>query len=299
MSLSLPAKTAPPTPQNIRALEAGLTSVIAGHPQSIQPWTFYEELDQYLGPWGTDGYPIGYGKFYCIAFNTNQKLAGNPQTADWVRRTTITLQEPLRDFVVTRFRTGTLAKLTESALRAYAFSVHPRAYDQGGLAMVTLVAPELIPVIVSIPSAEFKPSSDNFGPTIKQVLATVRLVAPALAGNSLAAMAGPAHTGLFRHAVERDSERMLYEQALGRNLSYLKLSIQKGNADDINTLNAITRRLNATEFPDQGFARLAREVISEANERKHYVARIYRSVLQVRPSFREQLDALEPGWSDW
>jgi len=52
MPLSLPIKTAPPNPTNIRVLEDGLTSVIAGHPQSIQPWTFYEELDQYLGPWG-------------------------------------------------------------------------------------------------------------------------------------------------------------------------------------------------------------------------------------------------------
>jgi hypothetical protein len=46
MSLSLPSKTAKPTPENVRTLEAALTSAIAGHPQSIEPWTFYEELDQ-------------------------------------------------------------------------------------------------------------------------------------------------------------------------------------------------------------------------------------------------------------
>ena len=167
MSLSLPAKTAKPTAENIRALEAGLTSVISGHPQSIEPWTFYEELDQYLGPWGNKGYPIAYGKFYCIAFNTNEKLMANAQTADWVHKTTIALQEPLRDFVVARFRNGTLPKLAESELRQYAFQVHPTAYDSGGLAMVTLVAPELIEVIVTIPLAEFDPRSANFGPTVK------------------------------------------------------------------------------------------------------------------------------------
>jgi hypothetical protein len=59
MSLSLPTKTARPTSENLKLLQAGLTSVISGHPQSIQPWTFYEELDQYLGPWGNKGYPIG------------------------------------------------------------------------------------------------------------------------------------------------------------------------------------------------------------------------------------------------
>jgi hypothetical protein len=74
MSLSLPTKIARPTPENLKLLQAGLTSVISGHPQSIQPWTFYEELDQYLGPWGNQGYPIAYGNFYCVAFNSNEKL---------------------------------------------------------------------------------------------------------------------------------------------------------------------------------------------------------------------------------
>jgi hypothetical protein len=299
MSLSLPAKNIRPTPQNVSALEAGLTSAVAGHPQSIEPWTFYEELDQYLGPWGNKGYPIAYGKFYCIAFNTNQKLMANAQTAEWVRRTTIKLQEPLRDFVVARFRTGTLPKLTESELRQYAFSVHPTAYDSGGLAMVTLVAPELLPVIGTIPAAEFDPRSDNFAPTVKQVFATLRLIAPSIVGNSLGALAGPAHTGVLRRAVQMDQNRMLREQALVKNLNYLRLSIKRGGADDMNALNAITERLNATEFPDQGFASLARQIINEANERKRYVAQTYRALLKSRPEFREQLDAAEPGWSKW
>jgi hypothetical protein len=58
-------------------------------------------------------------------------------------------------------------------------------------------------------------------------------------------------------------------------------------------LNAITERLNATEFPDQGFASLARQIIYEANERKRYVAQTYRALLKSRPEFREQLDAAE------
>ena len=71
-------------------------------PQSIEPWTFYEEVDNFLGPWGNSGYPIGYGKYYCVAFNSNEKLRANPQTADWIRRTTIVLQEALRDFIMIR-----------------------------------------------------------------------------------------------------------------------------------------------------------------------------------------------------
>lgn len=96
MPLTLPPKNAPATPQNVSALRQGLTSVIAGHPGAIEPWTFYEELNAYLGPWGMQGYPIAYGKVYCMAFNGNEELARNPQTREWVRKTTVALQEPLR-----------------------------------------------------------------------------------------------------------------------------------------------------------------------------------------------------------
>jgi len=32
-------------------------------------------------------YPIAYGKYYCFAFNKNDKLSRNPQTSEWVRKT--------------------------------------------------------------------------------------------------------------------------------------------------------------------------------------------------------------------
>ena len=104
---------------------------------------------------------------------------------------------------------------------------------------------------------------------------------------------------MFRRAVQMDQDRMLREQALVRHLNYLRLSIKRGDADNMNALNAITDRLNATGLPDQGFASLARQIICEANERKRYVAQTYRALLKSRPEFREQLDASEPGWSKW
>jgi len=107
MPLKLPSKNAAATRENVKELEDGLTSVVAGHPGSINPWTFYEEIDTHLGPWGSKGYPIGYGKFYCQLFSENEKLRQNPQTADWVRRTTVALQEPLRDYIVLRFKQQT------------------------------------------------------------------------------------------------------------------------------------------------------------------------------------------------
>ena len=59
MNLKLPAKDAAPTPENLKTLHEGLTSVIVGHAGSIDMWTFYEEIENYLGPWGDNGYPIG------------------------------------------------------------------------------------------------------------------------------------------------------------------------------------------------------------------------------------------------
>lgn len=80
------------------------------------------------------------GKFYNIAFSNNEHLDDDPQARDWVWRTTILLQEMLRDYVVGRIRDCTLPTLTEAELRQTAFDSHPQAYDHGGLARLMLVA---------------------------------------------------------------------------------------------------------------------------------------------------------------
>jgi hypothetical protein len=69
-----PKKESEPTPENIQKLEQWLTSIIAGHPGANYTYTFYEEIDRYLGPWGKDGYPIAYGKRYNILFTTDNRL---------------------------------------------------------------------------------------------------------------------------------------------------------------------------------------------------------------------------------
>lgn len=236
LNVNLPPKAASATQQNIRLLDLGLTSTIWGHPQATLPWSFYELIDNYLGPWGTKGYPIAYGKFYCQLFNDNEKLAHDPQGKEWVRNTTIALQEPLRDLIVSRFRAGTLPKLTEAELRSEAFRAHPRAYTKGGLTLVTMLAPELIPVIVSIPGAEFDPRSPNFGASVKQVYYTIKMVAPEMAGMTLAGAAGPAHTGLFRIAADRDMNNFLRLGNMSRSLGDLQMTIRSGRADDFNAL---------------------------------------------------------------
>ena len=142
---------------------------MVGQPDAASSYAFYEELDRWLGPWGESGYPIGYGKHYSLAFTTNRHLMRNPTARRWVWKTARLLQEALLDFVLGRMAAGTLEALTEPELRAAAFASHPRAYDRAGLAMVALVAPELIPVIATIPLAELDPRSDNFTLSVQQV----------------------------------------------------------------------------------------------------------------------------------
>lgn len=298
MNLKLPPKSAVATQENIKALTDGLTSVIAGHPGAIQMWTFYEVLDEYLGPWREQGYPIGYGKYYCIAFNGNEKLARNPQTKEWVRATTVTLQEQLRDFVVTRFRAGRLAQVSEAELRAFAFSTHPKAYVQGGLTMVALVAPEMIPTIASIPAAQFNPASENFGATIREVFATLEIVLPQAAGTLIAA-AMPVHSGLLRTAVLRSQQNMLQDLAFDRWIGDARRQIDSGRLDRIASLNQLTAKLNATQFKDQGFASAARQVIEAADNRKRKVARYYRDQIQKNPRLATSIDKLDPEWRRW
>lgn len=165
--------------------------------------------------------------------------------------------------------------------------------------MVVLVAPEMLPVIVSIPGAEFNPGSANFGATVSQVGGTLGMVAPQVAGNTLAGLAGPAHTGLFGIAADRDRRAMFEAQNIGRALGALLETVMSGRADNVVLLDTIAARLNATEFPDQGFARMAREVIEATVARKHAIARSYRQILAVRPALRPQLDAANPGWQNF
>jgi hypothetical protein len=272
MGVKLPAKDGPITEAKVMELEGGLTSMIVGH-----PWTFYEVLDEYLGPWGPKGYPIGYGKKYCVLFSENEKLRRHATARKWVWKTTIVLQEALRDFVVAQFRQGKLAALTEPQLRQYAFDTHPIAYTKGGLTLVIIVAPELIGEIVSIPSSEFVPMSPNFSRSLRQVFSTSGIVIPELVGISLAGLAGPAHTGLFARAARRDMAKFSQEINLNNSLGHLKDSIGNGHLDDVFVLDEVIDRLNGTEFPDEGFARFAREIIDSAKSRKCVLFSQYKS----------------------
>jgi hypothetical protein len=93
--------------------------------------------------------------------------------------------------------------------------------------MVVLTAPELIPIIVSIPGKEFCPTSENFSPTVRQSFEAAGLAGPRMAGTLLAA-AMPAHSQLFKRASAMDAAEMMRERNLGRWLGELKDGVNPG-----------------------------------------------------------------------
>lgn len=302
MPLTLPPKNSVRSDNlSVKQVADQLTSVIAGHPQATQPYTFYETIDGWLGPWGVDGYPIGYGRFYCIAFNSNAKLMANSATREWVRSTTIFLQQALLNYITGRQRLGTLGKITEPELRDAAFASHAKAYTDGGLAMVACTAPELLPIIGLIPSREFKYSLLDLviygqlawvtNPTLRQVLETIIRVSAKLPGYVLPALAGPAHTGLFRIAMARDAEALQTELRLGRKLHELQQAIFQGKLDDIQTLTILIANLNAKQFPDDNIAAFARLVVSSAEARRGALRQYYRNLLPSSPKIQKEFDA--------
>lgn len=171
-----PNKYAEPSAENVARLAAWLDAITAYGPHTEgRPWTFYEELESYLGPSGPDGYLLEYGKKYCRLFYDNRRLRKSAVARRWVRRTLLLLQHELKRFVLSRFLSCQLATLTLDELKQAAFASHPQAYSWGGLTTVGLRSPGLVLEIALIPGAEFNPRSRNFGATIRQVGITLRI----------------------------------------------------------------------------------------------------------------------------
>jgi hypothetical protein len=210
----------------------------------------------------------------------------------------IRLQEILRDYLVNVYTQGKLASLSEAELRKCAFASHARAYDEGGLSLVVLLAPELIPVVATIPAREFNPGGENFGPTVKQLLHSLGLVAHRTSALTVAA-AIPAHSRFFRRARQSDQRAFTQQIQLNRHLVNMRKLIASGRLNRVCWLQQITDRLDAIEFPDWQMAKAARKIVQLANGRKKEVAKRYRDQLREHPEFRPDYDRLDPGWSKW
>lgn len=152
----------------------------------------------------------------------------------------------------------------------------------------------MIPIITTIPYREFSPTSKNFSATIKQVFITLGRVSPELVGNSLAVLAGPAHTGILRQTVLQDQQSVLSEIALSRELASINTAINRGELDYIPMLDLVIGKLNVREFPDQGCGRAAREVIQAAEARRKQVVEDTSRLLDESPEVRARVEAVFP-----
>jgi len=298
-----PGKDWKPTPENIHMLEIALTSIMAGHAGATETYTYYEILNEYLG-WDDKSYPIAYGKYYNLLFTQNSALKADATASDWVWRTTILLQQGLTDFVLDRFRAGTLASLTEPVLRKVAFDSHPRVYTQAGLAKVLLLAPQLLPFIAAIPYKEYSPVNgdwelnQNLTPTVKQVFIAAGMTGVVTLEVGIAAMM-PAHSGFLRNAAAVDQRNLSREMSQGRELQIIRNALPTGACDNMVWLNKITDQLNRNQYADQRFAHAAQEVVELVNARKRRLASYYRTKLNERPELRPHLDRTQPGWDRW
>lgn len=272
----LPPLDAPPTPDPLRQAYEALTDVIAGHPGAATPCAFYAVVDDWVGPWGEDGYPIGFGLRYCRIFNADPRLRADPVTRKWVEDVTVLLQEELRDFLMRRFQAGTLPELTEAELREAAFDSHSRAYTRGGLLMVALRSPELIPVILTLPAAEYDPLDPDFLPTVKEVLDTLEELV----------------------AMTPETLALDGEARLTRLLTRLRERLDRGELNNLRWLDRLTGLLQRDVFQGRSAAlqQLAAEVAALAERRKQDVARAHRRQTRILGALRDHFEHLMPGW---
>jgi len=291
-------KDAPPTKANADRLHGELTSLIPGHVNNKEPWTFYDEIDAFLGPWGEKGYPLAYGKYYCKLFNGDPNLHANLVARQWVEQTTIKLQEALRDGIVYAFAHGKLPKMTEAEFRAFAFDTHPQVYQRAGLIKIIESAPYLLPVIIAIPGKEFIPFySDNFMATIIQALDT----AERMTGDVTAGIM-PVHSGKLMMANEQSGmNRLLAIDRRNREyeatLSQVRAALASGRLDRIATLEQVAGKLRETAFEDAYWLGIAKSIMSEIQAREHAIAERYRAMSKGHPEVGLQIQKFDPTWA--
>jgi hypothetical protein len=264
-------------------MEEGLGSIRAYHPRSIETFTFYEVYDQWLGPWGESGYPLGYGKYYNVQFTSNQPLMHNPNTRQWVERTTVCLQNALIALAVARYQEGTLAAITEQEVREAAFNSHVSCYVRSGLSLVLMTDPLMIAIIGMIPIREFVPFSGNAAASWSQAIQSL-VRAPTLSLGYSAATLMPAHSGILGRAVRMDAQRRIDMLTFSQRLGRLRSDIEQGRLDHLPWLDQIIRELDRMYLPASGDLRFAREVLDAALARRRHVIQRYRNASQHAPT---------------
>ena len=188
------------------------------------------------------------------------------------------------------------SKTLSRNLKEAAFKSHSKAYVSGGLTILALISHNFMFNIGNIPRSEFSPLAHNFKASVKQVFDTVEKVIPEAAGVTLTTLAGPGHTRSLQHAHRKDMNAVWGHKQVLDSLNRLKGDIQRRKLDAPPILNEIIKRLNARKFRDMGTARLAREVIQAAEDRKRTLSNKYRLEVTKDPSLRLFYNQCLIGW---
>jgi hypothetical protein len=198
----------------------------------------------------------------------------------------VNLQVALRNFILRRFREGSLGRLSESEFRQVAFDSHPAAYTEGGLIMVTLLSTQLLPHIAGIPKAEFSPLSGGFVPSMVQVFDTTALIVPEALGLLYATAAGSAHSGVLTNAASVDLQNLQNAVQLGQLLDAVKRYVQSGRMDHVGLLDQLMAGLARPAWPNGQLAQLARDLVQTIENRRATVMLRYHRESTLDPAMR-------------
>lgn len=290
-----PRKSAPATSENIHALEAWLDSITAfGVNTDGRPWVFYEELDAYLGPWGTSEYLIAYGKKYCRLFYEDRALMHSPAGRRWVIRTLQLLQNVIKDFVLERFRKGTLASLTPGQLKDVAFKSHAAAYTEGGLLMVCILSPLLIIQVVQIPGSEFLPWKPDAERSWSQAFETARIVGPQALDMLSSALSVDGHSSIFAGSYHLDTMAHQHMYELNDALRGVRRLLESGLLDHAGNLERLEERLEGARWPNHEMAEAARDLLVDIRSRQHRVSIRYEREIRRDQSLNAIYKAFDP-----
>jgi len=177
---------------------------------------------------------------------------------------------------------------------------------EADLKNVVLHAPELIPIILTIPIKEFNPSGENFGATVEEALETTggllfdfikafidkifELIIELLNYLGLAIVSMfPAHSGVFaRSSSSQPYGTFKKWQKKGEDLWKLRNDIIEGKRDYIPWLDKLILELEPHAGVDNKFEKLrhskaVQEIFNESKKRKRILLSYYENLYKESP----------------
>jgi hypothetical protein len=267
-----------------------LNNVIAYKVMAPTPWTFYEVLDDLLGNYGNNGYPLFSGRFYCMAFNSNHKLMIDLATSSWVKTSTVKLQEMIRDFVIEYLKKNTGQRISEIDLRSSAQRAFNFVFDDAGMRTAINTAPEILPILKTIPGKETLSYGPKFRDTLTQTFLDLSGMFPGTLEEFTSGIDLPEFKAILKMAFNRNAETYPNELKLDRNLHDVTLNLMTGKLDNKDVLKYLVNNLKFKVFIDQKHNMMAREICIKANIRRSLIADYYAPLISIRSNLASLLD---------